>query len=92
MTAEYVPAKASDEEYGIVDSKTSSQVKSRREKTRRFYGGENTFTVEGGGGTSLLSCINLPGDMQDKSTKARHEKRVWVNQGRQGLSPQSMTY
>jgi hypothetical protein len=40
VMAEYVPAKASREEYGLVDSKTSAKVKSRR------LGGENTFTVE----------------------------------------------
>ena len=35
VTAEYFPAKARDEEYGLVDMKTSTQVKSRREKARR---------------------------------------------------------
>ncbi len=59
VTEEYVPAKASDEEYGLVDSKTSSQVKSRREKTRRFYGGENTFTVERGDVSFCLVLICL---------------------------------
>ncbi len=45
VTAEYVPAKASDEEYGLVDSKTSAQVKSRREKARRLEA-RTHFTVE----------------------------------------------
>ncbi len=42
VMAEYVPAKASDEEHGLVDSKTSTHVKSRTEEARRLEG-ENTF-------------------------------------------------
>ena len=45
VTAEYLPAKMSHEEYGLVNSKTSAHMKSQREKARRL-GTRTHFTVE----------------------------------------------
>ncbi len=56
VTPEYFPARASDEEYGQVDSNTSANVNPRREKARRL-GARTNLTVEGvvKGGSFVLS-------------------------------------
>ncbi len=74
VTAEYVPTKASHEEFGVrrfEDKRLGEHTKGGGETLwdENMFGSTRARGWGVGGVGSLLSCIILPGGRQDKSTR-----------------------